>query len=59
MKRIFMAMLFCLFASYTVAGGMPDKEPITEKEKISEIVAVEETGNAFKKFIFLLLLCII
>ena len=54
-----MAILFCLFASYTVAGGMPEKEPITEKEKISEIVEVEETGNAFKKFIFLLLLCII
>ena len=59
MKRIFMITLFCLFSSYALAGGMPGEEPVVEKEKTPKVVVVEESNNSFKKFIFLLLLCMI
>tara|TARA_Y100000746_G_scaffold225953_1_gene230371 strand:- start:1726 stop:1905 length:180 start_codon:yes stop_codon:yes gene_type:complete len=59
MKRLLMVICFCLFSNYALAGGMPGEEAVIEKEQISEVVVVEETNNSFKKFIFLLLLCVI
>jgi hypothetical protein len=57
MKRIIMVAFFCLFSSYVLAGGMPGEEPVFEKEKTLEVVVIEEPSNSFKKFIILLLLC--
>lgn len=59
MKRFFMVALFCLLSSFASAGGMPGEEPIVKKEKVPEVVMIEDTNNQFKKFIFLLFLFMI